>query len=579
MGNPVAARYETARFAGAAGRNWYRSDPTLRFLLAHHLGADGLAWADPYLDRLGALMGGVVAEAAVETDRHPAELVRYDRFGHEVNEIVLPQSFLAARAAIQAESVFRPALAAAATEAGVDLEPLVAAWTYLLDQADIGMSCALGTGGEMVLRLAAAHAPADVAARVAELFPNGEYSGEAAQLFTERSGGSDLGALETVARHSGDAWRLSGVKWFVSNANGAAYLVLARPEGAPEGIRGVAPFLVLRTRRDGSPNGITVRRLKDKLGTRSVASAEVELADAEGFLLAPDPGPVGLDGTDLGLGGLMRLTNNARLGVAMMGLGCARRAIVEAFCYATAREAFGARLVDQPLVRRTLAALVVDVEAAQALVFDGFLGPPLRLAAPLAKLFAGRLGVTAASVAIELHGGNGYIEDWPVARLFRDAQVNTVWEGPDNVLCLDVRRALVREGAAEPYLARLDAVLAGAAGPGSAALRRAAALLGAARAELAAALGDWRGLDRRDPRAAEAALEPLARHLSVTLAAALLVEQASWGAGPEHDRKALVAARFATAHLAPADVGARLREAAELLEESEVLLSGAFVDR
>lgn len=579
MGNPVPARYETARFAGAVGRNWYRSDPTLQFLLAHHLGEAGLAWAEPYLGRIGALMGGPVAEAAVETDRHPAELVRYDRFGHEVNEIVLPRSFLAAREAIQAESVFRPEQTAAAKEAGVGIEPLVAAWTYLLDQADIGMSCALGTGGEMVLRLAAAHAPPDVAARVAELFPNGEYSGEAAQLFTERSGGSDLGALETVARRSGDAWLLSGVKWFVSNANGAAYLVLARPEGAPEGIRGVAAFLVLRTRRDGSPNGISVRRLKDKLGTRSVASAEVELRDAEGFLLAPDPGSAGLDGADLGLAALMRLTNNARLGVAMMGLGCARRALVEALCYTTAREAFGAALVDQPLVRRTLAALVVDVEAAQALVFDGLLGPPLRLAAPLAKLFAGRLGITAASVALELHGGNGYIEDWPIARLFRDAQVNTVWEGPDNVLCLDVRRALVREGADGPYLARLDAVLDGAAGQAAPTLRSAVAALGAARAELAAALEQWRHLDRRDPRAAEAALEPLARQLAAALAAALLVEQAGWGAGPEHQRKALVAACFAAAHLGAQDVAARVRNAAEVLESSEVLLSGAFVDR
>ena len=106
-------------------------------------------------------------------------------------------------------------------------------------------------------------------------------------------------------------------------------------------------------------------------------------------------------------------------------------------------------------MQRKLAELIVEVEAAQALVFDGYLGPRLRIGAPLIKLRAARLGITAASDAIEIHGGNGYIEQWPVARLLRDAQVNTVWEGPDNILCLDVRRAIERDGADQPFLDRL----------------------------------------------------------------------------------------------------------------------------
>ena len=152
---------------------------------------------------------------------------------------------------------------------------------------------------------------------------------------------------------------------------------------------------------------------------------------------------------------MMELTNGARLGIAMMGLGCARRALVESLCYAQAREAFGSELVHHPLMQRKLAELIVEVEAAQALVFDGYLGPRLRIGAPLIKLRAARLGITAASDAIEIHGGNGYIEQWPVARLLRDAQVNTVWEGPDNILCLDVRRAMERDGAEQPFLDRL----------------------------------------------------------------------------------------------------------------------------
>ena len=149
------------------------------------------------------------------------------------------------------------------------------------------MMCALGTGGDMVIRLVEEFAPDDVKARVRELFAAGEMAGEAAQMLTERTGGSDLAALETTATPDGDAWRLNGFKWFASNANGSAFVVLAKPLGAPDGIRGIAPFLVLRERRDGGRNGVRIRRLKDKLGTKAVASAEVEFVDAEAFLLAP----------------------------------------------------------------------------------------------------------------------------------------------------------------------------------------------------------------------------------------------------------------------------------------------------
>ena len=193
---------------------------------------------------------------------------------------------------------------------------------------------------------------------------------------------------------------------------------------------------------------------------------------------------------------MMELTNGARLGIAMMGLGCARRALVESLCYAQAREAFGSELVHHPLMQRKLAELIVEVEAAQALVFDGYLGPRLRIGAPLIKLRAARLGITAASDAIEIHGGNGYIEQWPVARLLRDAQVNTVWEGPDNILCLDVRRAMERDGAEQPFLDRLrDAVEPGAERrPGNAPSWSRARI-----DDLAGAIEAWRGARPRRP--------------------------------------------------------------------------------
>jgi alkylation response protein AidB-like acyl-CoA dehydrogenase len=430
----------------------------------------------------------------------------------------------------------------------------MSAWTYLLDQADIGMGCALGTGGDMVVSLAERYAPDDVKERVREIFADGYYSGEAAQMFTERTGGSDLAALEAWAVPDGDSWLLSGFKWFASNANGSAFVVLARHEDS------VAPFLVLWERRDGSRNGVRIRRLKDKLGTRSVASAEVEFADAEAFLLA---GP----GSGSGLGTMMKLTNSSRLGVAMMGLGVARRALVESLCYARAREAFGRPLADQPLMRRKLAELIVEVEAVQALVFDGHLGPRLRLAPALVKLRAARLGVTAASDAVEVHGGNGYIEQWPVARLLRDAQVNPIWEGGDNILCLDVRRAMLRENAHEPFLERLEAAVSEPpAGDWS--------LVRGRVDDLRKAITAWSSLD---PAVAEARLYPLAQFMADVYAAALLVEQAGWEERAGHgSRKALVARLYADAHLADHGPLRGLDRPAEDLDHFDDLVRGAL---
>ena len=572
-GADKARRYRTELYRGAVGRNWYECDPTLQFLMRRHLGADGLAWATPHLTALGELMGGPIAERAEETDRNPPRLERYDRWGHEVSRVVMPPTFEASRRDLVATGFGSPAFRQQARDAGVDPAPLNAAWSYLLDQAEIGMACALGTGGDMVVRLTEEFAPDDVKARVRERFAAGENSGEAAQMLTERTGGSDLAALETTATPDGDAWRLNGFKWFASNANGSVFVVLAKPEGAPDGIRGIAPFLVLWERRDGGRNGIRIRRLKDKLGTKAVASAEVEFSDAEAFMLAPGAASAssGAAGDGRGLARMMELTNGARLGIAMMGLGCARRALVESLCYAHAREAFGSELAQHPLMQRKLAELIVEVEAAQALTFDGFLGPRLRIGAPLIKLRAARLGITAASDAIEIHGGNGYIEQWPVARLLRDAQVNTIWEGPDNILCLDVRRGIERDGAAEPFLDRLRTAAAQAPDGDEAT----GDLVRRSIDDLTTAVESWRALDRTT---GESRLFALAQFMVDVYAAALLLEEAGWERTTlGTDRKALVARLYARAHLADRGPLRGVDDPAEDLERFKDLVDGAFV--
>lgn len=568
-------RYATENYRGAVGLNWYRTDPTLQFTMAYYLGPAELKLAERHLTRIGELMGGPVARWAEETDRNPPQLRRYDRWGHDISEVVMPASFTQSkRAVLDAQQALRNE----AREAKMSSSLPMFASNYLLNQADIGMGCALGTGGGMVQSLVAAYAPPDVAEHVLAKFASGEWAGETAQLLTERTGGSDLGALETTARRDGDTWLLNGFKWFASNCAGEAFVVLAKPEGAPDSSRGVANFLVLRTRRDGSRNGVRVRRLKDKLGTRSVASGEVEFVDAEAFLLSGEPTDAAAGPSDgKGLGRMMELTNAARLGIALFGLGNARRALVESLCYARQRRAFGGALIDKPLMRRKLAEMIVDVEAAQALVFDGTgatnhrqpRGIRQRIAVPVTKLKVCRLGITAASDAIEIHGGNGYIETWPVARLLRDAQVNTIWEGPDNILCLDVRRGIEQTRAHETLLARLrDAVSVADDG-------EATRLVAGRIEDLDAAITAWTKLDRAT---AEARLFPLAQFMGDVYAGALLIEQAAWErANRGGERKALVARLYAQRYLA--DRGA-LRgidaDSDEALERFDELLDGTL---
>ena len=578
-----AQRYRTEDYRGAVGLNWYRTDPTLQAAMAYYLQPDELAFVEPHLDSIGELMGGPVARWAEQTDRAPARLERYDRWGHDVSQVIQPSSFIESkRAVLDAQKALKDDVRRAGFRSSI---PLFAA-NYLLDQADIGMGCALGTGGGMVKSLVAAYAPADVRDHVLDKFATGEWEGETAQLLTERAGGSDLGMLETTARRDGGgdngSWRLNGFKWFASNCDGQVFVVLAKPEGAEDSSRGVATFLVLRTRRDGTRNGIRIRRLKDKLGTRSVASGEVELVDAEAFLLSGEPSAQTTqtqvpDGK--GLGRMMELTNAARLGIALFAVGNARRALVESLCYARQRRAFGDRLIDKPLMRRKLAEMIVDVEAAQALVFDG-VGVAnhrqprrvrQRIAVPITKLKVCRLGITMASDAIEIHGGNGYIETWPVARLLRDAQVNTIWEGADNILCLDVRRGIERIQAHQPLLERLhDAV---SVSDDDETTR----LVGRRIQDLEAAITAWTKLPAE---VAEARLFPLAQFMGDVYAGALLTEQAAWEqAAGRTDRKALVARLHARRYLA--DRGP-LRgideEFDEGIERFDALVNGALTE-
>ena len=255
------------------------------------------------------------------------------------------------------------------------------------------------------------------------------------QFMTEKAGGSDVGAIETVARNQDGVWRLHGDKWFCSHADADVALMLARPEGAPGGTRGLALFALPRRLRDGRRNAYRIVRLKDKLGTRSMASGEIQLDGAEAYLVGR---------VDAGLKQMMEQVNLSRLSHGVRAAAMMRRCVNEALAVARGRVAFGRTIIDYPLMRRQLLKLIVPTEQALSMAFrtaDAMgrgAAAELRILTGLLKLRACRDNIAVATGAMEARGGNGYIEDWVNARLVRDAQVGLLWEGTSNINALDV---------------------------------------------------------------------------------------------------------------------------------------------
>ena len=541
------------------GQNWYQLDPDLQARVRRDCPADDLDWAVATLDSFGGLIGDRVARAADIIDAHPPELVRYDRWANEVGEVAHHPAMLDAKRALW-EAGYPSGFAPQARERGRPTPGVVlGAASYLLAEADTGMVCSLGmTTG--VAGLVDAYAPPDVrddliaGLRAADV----DHAVDGSMFLTERDGGSDLGrTVHCTARDLGDGRvEITGEKWFCSNVDGAAIVMLARPEDAPEGPAGLGLYLVPRVLDDGSPNRYSIRRLKQKLGTKSVPTGEVEFHGALGYALRARGGgdrePSSSDAG--GLARMMEMVNGSRFGVALMGLGIARRSFAEAAAWAHHREAKGRPLVDLPLVREQLVDVLAELEAAVALGFEcvsaGMQADGARLRrilVPAAKVRLCRLGVEAASFAVELHGGNGYCEDWGLTRQLRDAQCHPIWEGSENICVLDVLRTVRREAAHEAVVARVDRAVVTARDGAPGWVQPAVDGVVAARDELVRRVEGLAGLE---PDAAEALSGRLCDHLVRTTSAALLLEQAGEG-GELAAHKGLVSLRYARRHLLP----------------------------
>jgi alkylation response protein AidB-like acyl-CoA dehydrogenase len=299
------------------------------------------------------------------------------------------------------------------------------------------------------------------------LNPDYDHMQHGAQFLTEVQGGSDVGANAVVATPQADGtWRINGEKWFCSNINADQFLMTARPENAPDGTRGLGLFLVPRRLDDGSTNGFYIRRLKDKLGTRTLASAELDFRDA----LAYPVGPL-----DRGFKNVVELVlNTSRLMNAVACAGIMRRAYIESSSYACHREAFGTVIANYPLVQETVADIRAAAAAATSSSFylahlldqietgaatDGDKAV-YRLFVNVNKYITSIRGSEMVHRAIEVFGGNGAIESFSILpRLYRDMVVLESWEGTHNVLCLQVLRDITRYGIHEPFFKAVSATL------------------------------------------------------------------------------------------------------------------------
>jgi acyl-CoA dehydrogenase len=511
-------------------RNTYRSDVVLHEHLERLLPPEVRAEVEAELDAMGEAAAGELSRLAAQVEASPPRLVQYDPWGRRIDRIEVSGAWSRLHA-VQA----RAGLGALPYEDRHGRHDRVVqhALLHLYGPSSAVYSCPVAMT-DAAVRVLVDHAPAELRERVVPRLTSRdpERAWTSGQWMTEREGGSDVGRTATVARRDeAGRWRLHGVKWFTSATTADCALALARPEGAPEGSRGLGLFLVeLVDPFGGRPqlgSTILVNRLKDKLGTRALPTAELTLAGA----LAT---PVG--GVDGGLKKIAGMLNVTRLHNAVSAAAGMRRGVELAASYASARDAFGRPLTDLPLHKATLADLAVEAEAAFALVARGMellgrtehgvAGEPerraLRALVPTVKLLTAKDAVAHASEVVEAFGGAGYVEDSGIPRLLRDAQVLPIWEGTTNVLSLDLLRAESREEAVTALLGDLTAQLAAVRAASSAGVDT--GLVERSHADLLRQVRAWPAADGHE---LQAGMREFALRLGRTYAAALLAQHAT----------------------------------------------------
>ncbi|VTU14873.1 acyl-CoA dehydrogenase family protein [Variovorax sp. RA8] len=449
------------------GQNLYSTDAELLKLLPLYLPPALLAHMQPHFERLGALAGGPLDDLAHVADINPPTLSQRTRTGLDEQKVIKHPAY------VEMERLALSEFGLAAMSHREEtlgwkgkMPPLVKyVLTYLFVQAEFGLCCPVSMTDSLARTLRKFGSP-ELVERFLPRFQSLDFDtlAQGAMFMTEQAAGSDIAATVTSAsQDEAGQWRLSGDKWFCSNPDADFAMVLARPDGAPAGMKGVSLFLLPRRLDDGTLNHYRIIRLKDKLGTRSMASGEIRLEGAIAHLVG-EPGR--------GFQQMADMVNNSRLSNGVRAAGLMRRAVAEAEYIASRRQAFGQRLDQMPLMQRQLQKLRLPAEQARTMVFQTALAlarsdggdanayPLLRILTPLIKFRACRDARKVTGDAMEVRGGCGYIEEWADPRLVRDAHLGSIWEGTSNIVALDVIRAVQREGSLPALQAHFRDLLA-----------------------------------------------------------------------------------------------------------------------
>ncbi|HLF70320.1 MAG TPA: acyl-CoA dehydrogenase family protein [Actinomycetota bacterium] len=429
--------------------NRFRTDLAFRRTLERLLGPETFEEVTPELDAMGALAVGDLARLAEQAEAHPPQHVPFDAWGRRVDRLVVDPAWLRL-----VDIGMEAGLVAIAYEGrfGDRDRILQFGLQHLFMPASATADCPMAMT-DAAARVLLNEAP-ELSKRYVPLLTRRQDAFTSGQWMTEKEGGSDVGRTSTIARPLGDGtFTLHGTKWFTSATTADIALALARPQGAEEGSRGLSLFLLELRNHDGSWNGISVRRLKDKLGTRALPTAELDL---DGCIAVP----VGELGR--GVAKIAPMLNITRVHAAFGSSAGVGAVLSLARDYASRREAFGRMLRDLPAHRTWMATIAATYEAGLALSFRAaeLLGASehgsgdliARTVIPLTKMALARQGVWACSELLESFGGAGYLEDTGLPRALRDLHVQCIWEGTTSVMALDVLRALSREGAAVAFL-------------------------------------------------------------------------------------------------------------------------------
>lgn len=519
-------------------KNQYTEDRILRSYLNRKIPKEILGQIEPGLIKLGDRVCNEIYKLGFQAEKEQPVHVPLDSSGKRIDKIEVSKAWERL-----AETAVEEKLVATAYERNEGIysriHQMVRIYLYGASSAIYTCPLAMSDGAARAIELYAEELKPTLKKITSTDTKNFWTSG---QWMTEKTGGSDVGQTTAVAKKENGQYKLYGNKFFTSATTSEMAMTLARIEGAPEGGKGLSLFYVETRNSDGTLNNIKINKLKNKMGTKALPTAELDLEGTPAQL-------VGGEGN--GIKKISSLFNITRIWNACIAACFMRRGLALSKDFAKKRYAFGKYLIDQSLHAETLANIQVEQEAAFLLVMRiaELLGKEemgqgtkeealvLRILTPITKLYTGKQAIAVSSEVIESFGGAGYMEDTGLPRLLRDSQVLSIWEGTTNVLSLDMLRAIQRENALAPFIQDLMSILSNVKNMELQTLA----------SEVRKQVEEIGAFVKKASTESEDYLQGLAREFSMNLAssymAALLIEHAEWSLKNEKDKHSLLIAK------------------------------------